>query len=89
MTCQYRFPQSANAAAFLRSSNKRLQDPHRGTAATKDQVFIADCRLSTEEVVWQLPPLSIGNRQSKIGNSPESSIFSAERRIIISGGHFP
>ena len=30
---------------------------------------IADCRLSIEEVVWQLAPLSIGNRQSKIGNS--------------------
>jgi hypothetical protein len=29
---------------------------------------IADCRLSIEEAVWQLPPLSISNRQSAIEN---------------------
>jgi len=30
---------------------------------------IADCRLTIEKVVWQLLPMSISNRQSKIGNS--------------------
>jgi hypothetical protein len=34
--------------------------------------------LSIEEVVWQLPPLSIVNRQSKIGNP--SRVSSADIR---------
>jgi hypothetical protein len=29
---------------------------------------IGDCRLSIEKVAWRLLPLSVGNRQSKIGN---------------------
>jgi len=33
---------------------------------------IADCRLTIEKVVWQLLPMSISNRQSKIGNSSHS-----------------
>jgi len=41
---------------------------HGLVAATKDQVFIADCRLSIEEVTRQLLPMSISNRQSTIGN---------------------
>jgi hypothetical protein len=67
----------------------------RGTAATKDQVFIAppwraDCRLSIEEVVWQLPPLSISpprrvNRKSAIpdilGQTTIAEILRKTRRI--------
>jgi hypothetical protein len=30
---------------------------------------IAYCRLSIEQVVWQLLPMSISNRKSAIGNS--------------------
>jgi hypothetical protein len=35
---------------------------------------IADCRLSIENIAWQPLPLSIGNLQSKIGNSRAESI---------------
>jgi len=30
---------------------------------------IGDCRLPIKKVARQLPPLSIGNQQSKIGNA--------------------
>jgi hypothetical protein len=59
-------------------ANQGVSTPQRGTAATKDLVFIApprradcrltiaNCRLSIEEVVWQLLPMSISNRKSAI-----------------------
>jgi hypothetical protein len=45
----------------------------RPSAATEDQVLIADWRLTIEKVVWQLLPMSISppgreNQQSTIGN---------------------
>jgi hypothetical protein len=35
---------------------------------------IADCRLSIEKAVWRMGPLSIGNRESKIGNFHASRV---------------
>jgi hypothetical protein len=42
---------------------------------------IADCRLTIEKVVWQLLPMSIGNRQSKIGNSSHPGTSDERRKL--------
>jgi hypothetical protein len=39
------------------------------SAGNGQALAIADCRLSIEEVVWQLLAMSISNRQSKTANS--------------------
>jgi hypothetical protein len=42
---------------------------------------IGDCRLPIKKVARQLPPLSIGNQQSKIGNADEEHRQSEVNRL--------
>jgi hypothetical protein len=48
---------------------------------------IDDCRWSIEELVWQLPPLSISNRQSTIGNARQGTkaIVCEEKTLALRG----
>jgi hypothetical protein len=48
---------------------------------TRSSLSIADCRLTIEKVVWQLLPMSIGNRQSKIGNSSHPGTSDDRRKL--------
>jgi hypothetical protein len=49
-----------------------------------------DCRLSTEEVVWQPRPLSIGNRKSSIDNRqfPPFAVESSHRVLSAGSAEF-